>query len=53
MQRVRERRKALKQTQKQFAEQLEIPLGTYREWEQGRRKPPEYLIKLILKVTEI
>lgn len=52
MQKVRERRVELGWTQKQFAEHLEIPLQTYKQWETGARKPPEYLIKLILKVTQ-
>ena len=35
-----------------FAEYLHIPLGTVRDWEQGKRKMPEYLYELIeYKVT--
>lgn len=26
-------------TQEQFAERFRIPIGTLRDWEQGRRKP--------------
>lgn len=30
-----------------FANYLHIPLGTVRDWEQGKRKMPEYLYELI------
>ena len=36
-------------SQSQFAERLEIPLGTIRNWEQGRRVPPNYVLRLIEK----
>ena len=32
---------------KQFAEHFQIPLRTVEEWEEGRRKPPEYIPRLI------
>lgn len=32
---------------KEFAEHFEIPLRTVEDWEAGRRKPPEYLPRLI------
>jgi DNA-binding transcriptional regulator YiaG len=32
---------------KQFAEHFGIPLRTVEEWEAGRRKPPEYIPRLI------
>lgn len=35
-----------------FANYLHIPLGTIRDWEQGKRKMPEYVYELIeYKVT--
>ena len=35
-----------------FANYLHIPLGTVRDWEQGKRKMPEYVYELIeYKVT--
>ncbi|MGN0495628.1 MAG: helix-turn-helix domain-containing protein [Lachnospiraceae bacterium] len=35
-----------------FANFLHIPLGTVRDWEQGKRKMPEYVYELIeYKVT--
>ena len=30
-----------------FAEHFQIPLRTVEEWEAGRRKPPEYIPRLI------
>lgn len=32
---------------KQFAEHFQIPLRTVEEWEAGRRKPPEYIPRLL------
>lgn len=49
---VKEFRLAHKMTQKQFAEYFEIPLKTVQSWEQGARKPPEYLFKLMVKYLE-
>lgn len=37
--RVRWVRKATGLTQEQFAERYRIPVGTLRDWEQGRREP--------------
>ena len=34
-------------SQSDFAEQYNIPVGTIRDWEQGRRKCPEYMIELL------
>ena len=30
-----------------FADYLHIPLGTVRDWEQGKRKMPDYVYELI------
>lgn len=30
-----------------FANYLHIPLGTVRDWEQGKRKMPDYVFELI------
>lgn len=32
-------RRALKLSQEEFAERFRIPLGTLRDWEQGRKEP--------------
>ncbi len=37
--RVRTLRRALALTQEEFAERYHIPLGTLRDWEQGRSRP--------------
>lgn len=34
-------------SQSAFAKYFEIPLRTVQDWEQGKRTPPEYLVKLI------
>lgn len=48
---IAERIKALREetgmTRKDFAEHLEIPLRTMEDWEQGRRRPLEYIPRLI------
>ena len=42
-------RRALKLTQEEFAEQFQIPVGTVRDWEQGRVEPDQ-AAKAYLKV---
>ena len=42
-------RRALKLTQEEFAERFQIPLGTLRDWEQGRVEPDQ-AAKAYLKV---
>lgn len=37
--RVRMIRRALELSQEEFAERFHIPLGTLRDWEQGRKEP--------------
>ena len=32
-------RRAFKLTQEQFSQRFRIPLGTLRDWEQGRKEP--------------
>lgn len=44
-------RKSLSKTQPEFAALLGVPVGTVRDWEQGRRKPDSAAITLI-KVAE-
>ena len=39
--RVKTIRRALSLTQEQFAERFSIPLGTLRDWEQGRSEPDQ------------
>lgn len=42
-------RRALKLTQEEFAEKFQIPVGTIRDWEQGRAEP-DMAAKAYLKV---
>lgn len=49
---IQELRKQSGMSQKQFADYLEIPVATIRNWEQGRRVPPDYVISLISKVLD-
>ena len=42
-------RRRLKLTQEEFAEQFQVPLGTLRDWEQGRVEPDQ-AAKAYLKV---
>ena len=49
---IQELRKQSGMSQKQFADYLEIPVATIRNWEQGRRVPPDYVINLITKVMD-
>ena len=35
-----------------FAKYLQIPIGTLQGWEQGRRKPPEYIINIIERLIK-
>ncbi len=37
-------------SQKEFAARFEIPLSTYRKWEQGESKPADYVIKMLAAV---
>lgn len=41
-------RKATGMSQNEFAKYFEMPAGTLRNWEQGIRACPEYLIKLMV-----
>ena len=50
MMEIKEIREKLGWTQKKFAEYFNIPLGTIHNWEQGLRKPPVYVVKLIERV---
>jgi DNA-binding transcriptional regulator YiaG len=43
----KELRQASGMTQKEFAEYFEIPKRTIESWDEGARKCPEYLLKLM------
>lgn len=45
---IRELRAQTGMTRKDFASHLGIPLRTVEDWEAGKRKPPEYIPRLIM-----
>ena len=46
---IREMRMELGDTQNEFAERYQIPFRTIQNWENGVRRPPEYVLKLLEK----
>ena len=46
---IKELRTRASLSQTQFAKRFFIPLSTLRKWEQGARRPPDYVIALIAK----
>lgn len=44
-------RRNLGLTQKEFAERYNIPLGTYNHWEQGVRKPLDYVMHMLYRLV--
>ena len=44
---IKELRLASGMTQKGFAEYFGIPKRTIEDWESGKRKPPEYTVRLL------
>ena len=44
---IKQLRESTGLSQSQFAEKFHIPIGTLQHWEQGVRKPPEYVIYMI------
>ena len=40
-------------TQKEFAENLGIPIGTVRNWEQGVTAPADYMYEMISRIMEM
>lgn len=49
---IKEYRKAACLTQEEFSRMFEIPIDTVKNWDSGRRKPPEWAEKLIIKELE-
>lgn len=53
---IRELREQTWMTRKDFAVHMGIPLRTMEDWEAGRRRPPEYIPRLMsyqLKYEEL
>lgn len=40
-------------SQTEFAEYFGISVRTLQEWEQGRRKPPDYLVSLLERIWNL
>lgn len=49
---IKEHRQAAGLTQEEFSELFEIPLNTVKNWDSGRRSPPEWAEKLIIEKLE-
>lgn len=49
---IKAARKAAKLSQAEMSERLEIPLRTIEDWETGKRKPPDYVKRLIINELE-
>lgn len=49
---IQELRKETGLSQSQFAKKFDIPVGTLQHWEQGIRKPPEYVLSLVERVID-
>lgn len=49
---IKEKRIQAGLTQKQFSELFEVPIDVVKSWDSGRRKPPEWAEKLIIKELE-
>ena len=45
-------RESLGMNRREFSDYMEIPLRTLEEWEAGRRKMPDYLLRLIVYYTK-
>ncbi len=50
--RLKAARKARGLSQSEAARELDIPVATIRNWEQGRTTPPAYFQRLVLKVLQ-
>lgn len=50
---LREYREFLGLTQKEFSEKYNIQIGTLRNWEQGRRETPRYVLAMTQELMEL
>lgn len=50
---VKELRNQLGLSQSQFAAKFHIPVDNIQNWEQGRRRPLDYVVYLIQRVIEL
>lgn len=50
---IKQLRKITGLTQEKFAEYYGIPIRTIQEWEYGRVKPKDYVMKLLIKIWKL
>lgn len=48
---IKELRKITGLSQAEFAKKIHIPVGTLAHWEQEIRKPPEYVVYMMVKIV--
>ena len=46
-------RLSLNLSQAKFADKFGIPVNTLAQWEQGKRKPPEYISRMIYAIIKM
>ncbi len=49
---IREMRFQTGLSQRKFANMFDIPVATLKDWEQGRRTPPTYVVTMIKTIFE-
>lgn len=49
---IKQKRTELGMSQQKFSEYTEIPLRTIQDWESGRRKCPDYVLKFLIFYLE-
>ena len=49
--RIKDMRRKMKLTQREFADLYGIPVSTLRKWEQGESSPPKYVVDLIARTV--
>lgn len=49
---IKELRAQTGMSQRAFAERFGIPVRTLQEWEQERREPPNYVVRMIRTILE-
>lgn len=50
---LKKTRELLGMNRREFSDYMEIPLRTLEEWEAGRRKMPDYVLRLITYYTRM
>lgn len=50
---IKELRKKMEMSQRQFSEYFGIPTRTIQCWEIGQRKPPDYIPKLLERIWNL